>query len=77
MPCLCFTQAQCQHTVRLLVFNNSDEAGSLAEIPSQPPCGIKPSSSINTEVCNLIMNWCKLKIEFTHVNSCQCMQAQN
>lgn len=35
--CLCFTQAQRRHAVRLLVFHNSDEAGSLAEIPSQPP----------------------------------------
>lgn len=37
MPCLCFTQAQCQHTARLLVVNNSEEAGSLAVIPRRPP----------------------------------------
>jgi len=37
MPCLCSAQAQRGHTAQLLVVNNSEEAGSLAAIPSQPP----------------------------------------
>lgn len=77
MPCLCFTQAQCRHTVQLPVVNNSEEAGSPAVIPSQPSLQYKTSSSINREVCNLIMNGCELEIEFTHANSCQCMRVQN
>lgn len=33
----CFTQAQHWHAAQLLVVNNSEEAGSLAAIPSQSP----------------------------------------